>query len=329
MSSDHEVVRLFKEHVFPLSNKLTEMLNEHYSHQTERRGCGYTQATRVLAEYINFPRDSIEATDLKIFQDYDFKKLKKIIEQKNIYNLEIEDWHNLDQNHSIQDFLVQAKPEKNDDFKALVEQEVETQIKLRKLSQQAELEESRVICCMLEDVILPKTADETGYVEIKTLSGKPKVGSCPMAENFFLKIAHRSMLRQGSINIFVDQQNRPLLIEKMNMGDDHSCINLQPLIMNGIRIPVGSLFSVEYDIEQITNKVPNQEFKGYIIPYTEIPGFWFLRLTTLAISPENRKRAFTTHFEQQVNNGLFSPDITLVTQLQDVAMSQLRVPSLG
>lgn len=82
MSSGHEVVDLFKEQVFPLSDKLTEMLNEHYSHQTERRGCGYTQATRVLAEYINFPRDQVEATDLKIFKDYDFKKLKKILEQK-------------------------------------------------------------------------------------------------------------------------------------------------------------------------------------------------------------------------------------------------------
>lgn len=329
MSSDHEVVRLFKENVFPLSNKLTEMLNEHYSHQTERRGCGYTQATRVLAEYINFPRDSVEATDLKIFQDYDFKKLKKIIDQKKIYGFEIEDWHNLDQNRSIENFLAESHQQKNDDFRVLVEQEVATQASLRKLSQQAELEESRVICCMLEDVILPKTANETGYVEIETLAGKPKVGSCPMAENFFLKIAHRSMLRQGSINIFVDEQNRPLLIEKMNMGDDHSCINLQPLIMNGIRIPVGSLFSVEYDIEQIDNKVPNQEFKGYIIPYKEIQGFWFLRLTTLAISPENRKRAFTTHFEQQVNNGLFSPGTTLIKQLNDVALSQLRVASLG
>ena len=113
------------------------------------------------------------------------------------------------------------------------------------------------------------------------------------------------------------------------MGDNHSCINLQPLLMNGIRIPIGSLFSVDYDIEQIANKVPNQEFKGYIIPYKEIQGFWFLRLTTLAISPENRQRAFTTHFEQQVNNGLFSPDTTLIKQLNDVAKSQLRALSLG
>lgn len=326
MSLDHEVVQLFKEQVFPLSEKLTEMLNEHYSHQTERRGCGFTQATRVLAEYINFPRDQIEGTDLKIFQDYDFKKLKKIIDQKSLYGLEIEDWHNLDQNVSIQNFIRQAK---EDDFKTLVEQEVRFQANLRKVSQSAQLEESKIICAMLEDVILPKSARETGYIEIQTLSEKPKVGSCPMAEAFFLKIAHRSMLRQGSINIFVDDQNQPLLIEKMNMGDNHSCINLQPLIMNGIRIPVGSLFSVEYDIEQITDKSPNKEFKGFIIPYQAIEKFWFLRLTTLAISPENRKRAFSTHFEQQVHNGLFSPDTTLLKQLDDVAKSQLSALSLG
>ena len=84
MSLDHEVVHLFKEQVFPLSEKLTEMLNEHYSHQTERRGCGYTQATRVLAEFINFPRDRLEATDLKIFKDYDFKQLKKIIQRFSV-----------------------------------------------------------------------------------------------------------------------------------------------------------------------------------------------------------------------------------------------------
>ena len=70
---DHEVVVIFKKYLQPLSVKLTEMLNEHFSHQTERRGCGYTQATRVLAEFINFPRDSVEATDLKIFKEYGYQ----------------------------------------------------------------------------------------------------------------------------------------------------------------------------------------------------------------------------------------------------------------
>lgn len=50
---NHEIVEVFKTYLHPLSEKLTEMLNEHYSHQTERRGCGYTQATRVIAEIVN------------------------------------------------------------------------------------------------------------------------------------------------------------------------------------------------------------------------------------------------------------------------------------
>ena len=50
---DHEVLTLFKTKLFPLSNNLAEMLNEHFSHQTERRGCGYTQAPRLISEFVN------------------------------------------------------------------------------------------------------------------------------------------------------------------------------------------------------------------------------------------------------------------------------------
>ena len=65
----HEIVSVFAAQGMPLSGKLSEMLNEHYSHQTERRGCGFTQATRVLAEFINQPRSSTEFDDLKLFMD--------------------------------------------------------------------------------------------------------------------------------------------------------------------------------------------------------------------------------------------------------------------
>ena len=98
----HEVVRLFQEHVYPLSEKLTEMLNEHYSHQTERRGCGYTQATRVLAEYINVPRASHEFQDLKLFDHYDTHGLRKILDQSRAYHVDLSSWRNLDLNQNIQ-----------------------------------------------------------------------------------------------------------------------------------------------------------------------------------------------------------------------------------
>lgn len=306
----HELVMLFQQHVHPLSNKLVDMLNEHYQHQTERRGCGYTQASRFLADYINSPRHAQDFSDLKIFQNFETKTLKKVVD-----HLELEDWHNLDQNQKVLAYLEQHPNDED------VLSQLQWQRQLRQLINQAQLEESRIMCQLIIDIILPTQRPD--LVQIPTLLDKPKVGSCPMAEKFFLKVAHKSMLRHGEINIFVDEQQQPILLEKLNMGDDHSCISLAPIMMNGVVIPAGCLFSVDYQRDQISNKIANREFKGYVIPYQDIQGFWFLRVTTLAISPENRKRAFTTHFQQQVINGLYSPEKTQLSQLFEVAQSQI------
>lgn len=316
----HEVVRLFQDHAYPLSEKLTEMLNEHYSHQTERRGCGYTQATRVLAEYINVPRASHEFQDLKLFDQYDTHGLRKILDQSRAYHVDLSSWRNLDLNQNIQQL---NQSEQATEFCDDLEKELRLQKSLRQIQQHANLEESQLICSFIEDVILPKSPIENQIVEVQALVDKPKVGSCPMAENFFLKIAHRRVLRNGEINIFVDEHGQPIFMEKLNMGDNHSCISLKPVLMNGVRIPAGSLFSVSYDAEQLVEKRQNREFKGFVIPYQAISGWWFLRLTTLAVSPQNRKRAFSTHFQQQVDNGLYSPGTTELQQLIDVAIAQL------
>jgi hypothetical protein len=315
--TNHEIIQLFKQHVHPLSSKLTEMLNEHFSHQTERRGCGYTQATRVLADYINSPRLSQDFVDLKLFDQFDSKTLKTLLEQSQF---QISDWHNLDQNPAAQ-----ALPDSTaSELKNEIQQHISLQQQLRNISTHAQLEESKLLCDLISDIILPRSTTQTGLVELTALSEKPKVGSCPMAENFFLKIAHGRMLRQGEINIFVDEQQQPILLEKLNMGDNHSCISLKPVLMNGVCLPAGSLFSVDYDRDLIIDKMPNQKFKGFVMPYSAINGFWFLRLTTLAVSPENRARAFTTHYQQQVDNGLFSPGTTQLQQLQDIALMQIQ-----
>lgn len=318
---DHEVLTLFNTQLAPLSNNLSEMLNEHFSHQTERRGCGYTQSTRLISEFVNqAPQQDQDFKDLRIFDGYDSKALKTILNSAKAYNLPIEDWRNLDLIPEVNAFLATANTE--DAFAQALQKEVDFQKTLRHIHEKATLEESQLLCQFLEDVILRKDAATTGLPEIKNLIEKPKVGSCPMAENFFLKIAHRRLLRQGNINIFVDQNGEAVMMEKLNMGDNHSCINLKPLIMNGIRLPIGCLFSVNYDPEQVQSR-PNKSFKGNVIPISEIDGFWFLRVTTLAISPKNRARAFTTHFKQQVDNGLFSPDSTELSQLLHVAEDQI------
>jgi hypothetical protein len=61
-----------------------------------------------------------------------------------------------------------------------------------------------------------------------------------------------------------------------------------------------------------------------VIPLSECLGFRFLRLTTLSVSPENRPRAFSKHFDAQVANGLFDPGGVAISQLLSVAEAQLR-----
>ncbi|MHA3053962.1 hypothetical protein E0H77_04960 [Acinetobacter sp. ANC 4633] len=319
--NDHEVVRLFQQKNMPLSEKLTDMLNEHYSHQTERRGCGYTQATRLLAEFINQPRDAEDNKDHRIFADYKISQLKNKFPALKEYSLELEDWRNLDELPQVKDFLEKNQENENPAIEQL-RQAVKFQYDLRHIHEAALLEESRLICQLIADIVLPKSNHNDEYVKLMSLSEKPKVGSCPMAEDFFLQIAHHRILRQGAINIFVDQYNHPILLEKMNMGDNHSCINLVPILMNGVRLPAGSLFSLDYEIEQIIHKKVNRQIRGYIIP-VEAVKFWFLRFTTLAISPENRQRTFTTHFKQQIDNNLFSPETTRLSQLFDIANEQI------
>lgn len=50
---------------------------------------------------------------------------------------------------------------------------------------------------------------------------KPEIGSCSQAEEFFLEIAHGRVRRGGKVNLFVDGDGRPLLVEKMALGESH------------------------------------------------------------------------------------------------------------
>ena len=112
------------------------MLNEHFSHQTERRGCGYTQATRLLADYVNFSRQEKDLTDLKIFKDYSSKSVRKILDNKSLYGLEISNWRNLDQNSDVDEFLNNQL--KEDDYVLNLKQQTHIQSSLRKCYEKVE-----------------------------------------------------------------------------------------------------------------------------------------------------------------------------------------------
>lgn len=321
LSGVHEVVSAFQVQGMPLSEKLTEMLNEHFDHQTERRGCGYTQATRVLAEFINQPRSSFEFNDFKLFADSVMRPLRDVMTQAKSYGLILTSWRNLDTNPLILEFLEEHGAEETHIFAHLLSDQVAWQHRLRKIHGLVQREESLLLVAIIQDIILPPE-DIFELEHLQVLDEKPKVGSCPMAEKFFLEIAYRKIPRRGLVNAFVDEQSRPFLMEKMNMGDDHSCMSLGTVVLNGVRLPAGSSFAVAYDPESIRQQKA-RFLSGNVIPLADIQGFWFLRLTTLAVSPQNRQRAFSTHFRQQIENDLFSPDVAQLSQLIEVAEQQV------
>jgi len=269
----HEVVERFSAAGLRLCPTLETMLGEDPSHRTERRGSGFTQATRYLAVRINHPRLPARLDDLGIFKDW----------------------------------------------KGYLEEESSRQARLCELVDEMEREESRLLTLMIRDIVLPHVDESEQGVHLPIWPEKLKVGSCPMAEKWFLELAHGFIPRKARCNFIVDQDGRPLLLEKTGMGDDRSCLSLRPLIMNGVRIPVGSLLAVEYGAKALENAPQNHTIPGQQIRIDDCEGFRMLRLTTLSVSGENRRRAFSTHFDSQVAEGLFEPEKTEMRQLQQLA----------
>ena len=97
-------------------------------------------------------------------------------------------------------------------------------------------------------------------------------------------------------------------------------------MMNGVRLPVGSMLSTIAPTdgsESPPSIRPCKRLKGDIITLKDYQGFWFLRLTTIALSAKSRSRAFTTHFTWQAENGLFGHDVTEMSELIQLAHAQL------
>ncbi|PTQ89989.1 hypothetical protein [Agitococcus lubricus] len=316
----HEIVETFDRLEMPLSDTLIEMLNEDYTHRTERRGCGYTQATRALATNINLARTD-ELDDLKLFNRAN-QGLRSLLLHPQAQSLGLKQWRNLDLRKDLATHL-QQNSAAEDSFWCTLAQEVAFQHRLRNSEYEVSLEESRVWIRLLSDIILPRDANAEGLFALNALTEKPKVGSCTMAEKFFLEMLYGTIPRKGFVNIIVDDQQRPLMIEKVNIGDSHSCISVAPVMMNGVRIPAASLFAVEYPEDLTDTLTTCKHLRGRVIPASACIGFRFLRLTTLSISVAHRARAFSSHFEWQTANGLFSHHTTDIRQLLALASKQL------
>ncbi len=274
--SDHELVTAFGDRGLALNATLVDMLNEHFSHCTERRGCGFTQATRHLADLVNQPPSHHREAATKLFAR-GMTMSPADVESAVVH---------------VVDALALAR------------------------------EESLLLARLIADIV-HRTA--VGPPELVPWCDEIKVGTCPMAEKYFLEIADRFVRRTGRANILVSATGEPLLIEKLNLGDTHSCISVTELVLCGVRLPAGCLFGVRYqgDDDSVPGLRPNRHLPGDVVAVSRVAGFRFLRFTTLAVSPANRARAFSSHFQAQLDAPLYRPAQATIQQLHAVALLQL------
>ncbi|HKQ71515.1 MAG TPA: hypothetical protein VJT73_19355 [Polyangiaceae bacterium] len=311
---DHELLTAFERDGFRLNDVLYEMLNEDHRHRTERRGAGFTQATRHLAEHVNSPRHPYEYDEARLFADRDSTHVRSLVLGAAALGIRLS-WRNLDRQE------VQSVVEETPALARLHRQEVERQRRLRSVTAGVTREESRVLARMIINLLLPANAAQEHLTELPPCHDQLSIGTCPLAEKYFLELADRYVRRKGLMNVIVATDGSPLCIEKLHLGDNHSCISLTSLVLNGVHLPPGSLLGVKYATPVAARA--NRELPGDVIPVQRCEGFRFLRLTTLAISPENRRRAFTNHFEAQVQGGLFAPGRVTIEEIEHLARQQL------
>ena len=307
----HEVVEAFKSIGFPLNPVLASMLNEAPEHQKPRRGCGFTQASRFLANLINQPRCLSRGGDLQLFSEAGRQRFKKMLAVgRSSFG-------------GLPNGIVELRKllESQQGINPQTEGYIAQLRKMENLPGQLALEESRLIANLILS-ILGRRPDSFNVATLAVCKEKLAIGTCPEAERYFLEFSGGYLRRQGIINILTDEFEQPLLIEKIKIGDSHSCITVKELRLNNVLIPAGSLLGTRYSSIPINAK-PCSEIQGVWMPASNCDGFRFLRLTTLSVSPQNRARAFNNHLKRQLEGSpFFDPLNTRLSDLSRAAFQQ-------
>lgn len=303
----HEIVTAFEAHGLTLCNKLVEMLNDQPQHCTERRGCGLTQATRLLATYVNRERSPSDATDLSLLKAFPSQQVTTVA-RHCIDAGWPHGWRRLDLAsaeliNTLSDLPCAAE------LRALPG-------KLEQVAKSLVHEESQLLVKLFTAIV---SIAQDGEPSLAFMPVKPEIGSCSQAEEFFLEIAHGKIRRGGHVNILTDENGKPLLIEKMRLGESHSAIFLQPIMLGGVCLPPGSLAALTHHNQP---PEPPAKQKWQRLPLNRIAQARFLRLTTLAVSPNNRQRAFSSQFKRQVVGNMLSPASTTLDHLRQFADSR-------
>jgi hypothetical protein len=287
---------------------LQEMLVDHPVHCTLRRGCGFTQATRHLASRINQPRDPRDAGDLGLLGTWTSDRVEAVAASALAAGWPL-GWRELNR---APDSVQQAVSGHNDGMRL-----IDTLTALDALDPGNDLPELQLFADLLRQVV---GGGRAGPAILPPMATKPAIGSCSQAEEFFLEIAHGKIRRGGQVNVYVDGDRRPVLVEKIDLGESHSAMSVAPVTLNNVLLPAGSLFALNVPV--IHSDAARARY-GVVLPLESIAEARFLRLSTLVVAPSDRLRVFSRQFQTQIQLDFLSPASTTVNDLHAFAQWQV------
>ena len=296
----HELVEALDAAGLAPCRTLREMLDEQPQHRTERRGCGLTQATRFLAERVNRARDPLDTSDLTLFEDWPLRATGGIAARSLDHGWAC-GWRGLaDAPAAVLD-AVGGLPG-SAQLLSLPQRLAQAGARIRH-------PESRLLLAMIDDLL---SCRSPASPQLPAMAEKPEIGSCSQAEEFFLEIAHGKIRRGGRVNILVDDARRPVLVEKIGLGESHSAMFVREAAICGVAIPPGGLAALRHREDA---RPLDEHAAGAVLPLSALAEVRFLRLTTLAVAPEHRERAFGDQFRRQVQGNMLSPRSTTLDDL--------------
>lgn len=274
----------------PLHYKFAGMLREEEDYRFDpatydnnRKGSGFLGVGRFLAERINAPRNMGR------------------------------DWNELldDPIGRLEEPWIQRLGYKFDDDGPAREQLFEVGIKkIAWALQQASSEAERMIAGLLADLLLPREYEDDEVVELPSDPGYTResreFGSCTTAEIYFLEKAHpRNDYMRTSGTSIVDDFGNVIMWKKH--GGEPTAITFVPCKLNGVVLPPGSIIGLK-----------PKGLNASVAHIGEFVSAQFIRMSSLAISPEHRKHdvGMTLVFQQR-NGMLYSES----TSLEDVYRS--------
>ncbi len=160
-----------------------------------------------------------------------------------------------------------------------------------------------LIIQIIDREAIPRTENEVELNTAEPFSMIDIPGTCVKAEKHMLTYLSGKYGNpdDGYTNLILDNQNKPLMLEKMgrHLGDSFSCVSLKPVRIDGVLIPAGAIFGSVPCNSELKTEGERSGGINYIKNLKDYEGFMFLRMSLFSLPEKIRASAGGSYYSRQ------------------------------